>query len=66
MVRVAGSSLTADEVRSWARRQVRGSRTPDDVVFVDDLPRTPTGKVIRRHLVAELTAMSATAVDDVS
>ena len=59
VVRVAGSELTADDVRTWARQQVRGSRTPDDVVFVDDLPRTPTGKVVRRHLIDELTATTA-------
>jgi acyl-CoA synthetase (AMP-forming)/AMP-acid ligase II len=62
VVRVAGSELTAEEVRIWARQRVRGSRTPDDVVFVDDLPRTPTGKVVRRHLITELTAASATTV----
>lgn len=59
VIRVPGSRLSAEEVRTWARQQVRGSRTPDDVVFVDDLPRTPTGKVVRRHLVAELTATAA-------
>jgi len=59
VIRIPGSDLGADEVRSWARKQVRGSRTPDDVVFVDDLPRTPTGKVVRRQLIAELTEMSA-------
>lgn len=58
VIRTPGSDLDAGEVRSWTRKQVRGSRTPDDVVFVDDLPRTPTGKVVRRQLIAELTEMS--------
>lgn len=56
VIRTTGSNLTADEVRNWARQRVRSSRTPDDVVFVDDLPRTPLGKVVRRHLIADLTA----------
>lgn len=59
VIRVSGSRLSAEEVQAWARKQVRGSRTPDDVVFVDDLPRTTTGKVIRRHLVADLVPTPA-------
>ena len=31
---------------------VRGSRTPDRVVFRDGLPTTATGKVLRRQVVA--------------
>ena len=29
---------------------LRGSRTPDRVVFREELPTTPTGKVLRRDL----------------
>ncbi|MCD2109499.1 acyl--CoA ligase [Rhodococcus rhodochrous] len=46
----------ADAIRTWCRERLRGSRTPDDVVFVDDLPRTPTGKLVRRDLVEQVTA----------
>ena len=38
------------------RGQLRGSRTPDKVVFRAELPTNATGKVLRRELVAELTA----------
>jgi acyl-CoA synthetase (AMP-forming)/AMP-acid ligase II len=34
---------------------LRGSRTPDRVVFRDELPTNATGKVLRRELVVELT-----------
>jgi acyl-CoA synthetase (AMP-forming)/AMP-acid ligase II len=47
--------LTADGVRQWARTRLRGSRTPDDIYFVDELPLTTTGKVIRSALVEQLT-----------
>ncbi|OBB43660.1 fatty acid--CoA ligase family protein [Mycobacterium sp. 852002-51961_SCH5331710] len=45
-----------DELREHVRRQLRGSRTPDRVVFRDELPTNATGKVLRRELIAELTA----------
>lgn len=46
----------AESIRNWCRERLRGSRTPDDVVFVDELPRTPTGKLVRRDLVERITA----------
>lgn len=45
-----------DELREHVRRQLRGSRTPDRIVFRDELPTNATGKVLRRELIAELTA----------
>ena len=42
------------ELRTFARGQLRGSRTPDRVVIVPELPYTPTGKLLRRELPALL------------
>lgn len=42
-----------EELREHVRAQLRGSRTPDRVVFRDELPATPTGKVLRRQLSEE-------------
>jgi acyl-CoA synthetase (AMP-forming)/AMP-acid ligase II len=39
---------SADEIRQWVRRRLRSSRVPDQVVFVDELPYTDTGKLLRR------------------
>jgi acyl-CoA synthetase (AMP-forming)/AMP-acid ligase II len=47
------------ELRSWVRERLRGSRTPDCVVFVEEFPTTPTGKVVRRDLVALVAQPSA-------
>jgi acyl-CoA synthetase (AMP-forming)/AMP-acid ligase II len=44
------------------RGLLRGSRTPDEVAFRDELPQTPTGKILRRHLVAELAAQTPAGV----
>lgn len=44
----------AEDLRSYVRSQLRGSRTPDRVVFREELPTNATGKVLRRELVSEL------------
>jgi acyl-CoA synthetase (AMP-forming)/AMP-acid ligase II len=56
---------TADEqiLRAHVRDRLRGSRTPDDIVFRADLPRTPTGKVLRRRLVQELGEVPASVAE---
>ena len=38
-------------------RVLRGSRTPDRVVFRDELPTNATGKVLRREIVEELAPL---------
>ncbi|MEU5755895.1 AMP-binding protein [Streptomyces sp. NPDC047829] len=43
-----------EEVRAFAKERLRSSKTPDTVVFRTELPRTATGKLLRRTLVAEL------------
>jgi acyl-CoA synthetase (AMP-forming)/AMP-acid ligase II len=49
-----GARPSPDELRDHVRKSLRGSRTPDRIVFRDELPTTPTGKVLRRDLVDEL------------
>lgn len=50
-----GASVSADEIRAWVRERLRGSKTPDEVIFRPELPHTDTGKLLRRQLLAELT-----------
>jgi long-chain acyl-CoA synthetase len=52
----AGAEPDPEELREHVRKHLRGSRTPDRVVFRDKLPTTPTGKVLRRELIATLAA----------
>jgi acyl-coenzyme A synthetase/AMP-(fatty) acid ligase len=51
---VARPGTSAEELAAFVRERLRGSRTPDEIVFRDELPQTDTGKVQRRALVAQL------------
>jgi len=42
--------VDADEIEQWARRQLAGFKVPKDVVFVDELPKGGTGKVLKHLL----------------
>ena len=47
------------EVRQWVRDRLRSSKTPDAIVFRAELPKTETGKLLRRTLLAELETTHA-------
>lgn len=53
-----GTSPDADDVRSFARRSLRSSKTPDTVTFAAELPFTETGKLLRRAVRADILAAS--------
>ena len=59
VVPAEGANPDPDDLREHVRKSLRGSRTPDRVVFREELPTTPTGKVLRRELVAEFTRSTA-------
>jgi fatty-acyl-CoA synthase len=45
-----GASMTADQLKDHVRSNLAGYKVPRDVVFVDELPRNATGKVLKREL----------------
>jgi acyl-CoA synthetase (AMP-forming)/AMP-acid ligase II len=51
-----GVAPDTEEIRAFVRASLRGSRTPDEIVARRELPYTPTGKLLRRDIVAELTS----------
>jgi long-chain acyl-CoA synthetase len=59
VVPAVGADPDAEELREHVRKNLRGSRTPDRVVFRDELPTNATGKVLRREIVEELRAAPA-------
>ncbi|HEY6798940.1 MAG TPA: long-chain fatty acid--CoA ligase [Kineosporiaceae bacterium] len=50
------AATTAEELTEYVRVRLRSSKTPDSMVFLPELPRTPTGKLLRRQLVSDLLA----------
>jgi fatty-acyl-CoA synthase len=44
------ASLSEKDVKDYVKKNLAGYKAPRDVVFVDDLPRTSTGKVLKREL----------------
>ena len=51
-----GATVDAAEVQAFARRSLRGSKTPEIVTFAASLPFTETGKLLRRVVQACLLA----------
>jgi acyl-CoA synthetase (AMP-forming)/AMP-acid ligase II len=45
-----GTTPDPDDLREHVRKSLRGSRTPDRVVFRDELPTNATGKILRREI----------------
>ncbi|MET8978795.1 long-chain fatty acid--CoA ligase [Streptomyces sp. NPDC004539] len=50
----AGAAADGDGLRDAVRAVLRGSRTPDRIVCWPELPRTATGKLVRREIVEAL------------
>ncbi|HYM58139.1 MAG TPA: acyl-CoA synthetase [Solirubrobacteraceae bacterium] len=47
---VERSKLSADDVKQYVKSNLAGYKVPRDVEFVKELPRTSTGKVLKREL----------------
>jgi acyl-CoA synthetase (AMP-forming)/AMP-acid ligase II len=53
-----------EAIRRFVKDRLRSSKTPDSVLIRDELPRTDTGKLLRRTLLAELTEPDAPDAPD--
>jgi long-chain acyl-CoA synthetase len=51
-----GTSPDPDELIAFARERLAGYKLPRSIDFVDELPRTPSGKVLKRDLRARYAA----------
>jgi fatty-acyl-CoA synthase/long-chain acyl-CoA synthetase len=50
VVRSPGSSLTGEEITAFAREHLAGYKVPRSVEFTGELPRTGSGKLLKRQL----------------
>lgn len=49
-VRAPGTGITDEELIAYLRERLARYKLPREIVFVAEIPRTPTGKVLRRRL----------------
>ncbi|MGZ5348296.1 MAG: AMP-binding protein [Solirubrobacterales bacterium] len=48
-----GKDVSEDELKSHVKQNLAGYKVPREVVFIDELPRNATGKVLKRDLAGE-------------
>jgi len=46
----SGANLPEDEAKDYVKQNLAGYKAPREVVFIDELPRNSTGKVLKREL----------------
>jgi fatty-acyl-CoA synthase len=56
VVKREGASITEDEVREYVKDNLARYKVPREVVFVDELPRNATGKVLKRELAESVSS----------
>ncbi len=55
-----GASLSADDIRTYLRQSLAGYQVPKVIEFMDELPKSPVGKILKKDLRAAWDAkMSA-------
>jgi long-chain acyl-CoA synthetase len=57
---VAREPITADEVKAYCKERLAIYKVPERVVFVEGLPYSDTGKVVRRQLVELIESRAGT------
>ena len=50
VVTSGGKEISEDEVRSYVKENLARYKVPRDIEFLDELPRNPTGKVLKKDL----------------
>ncbi|BBZ11011.1 long-chain-fatty-acid--CoA ligase FadD2 [Mycobacterium branderi] len=50
VVKKEGADIDEDTVKKYVRDQLARYKVPREVIFLDELPRNPTGKILKREL----------------
>ena len=50
VVRKDGAALTEDAIKDYVRNHLARYKVPREVIFLAELPRNPTGKILKREL----------------
>jgi fatty-acyl-CoA synthase len=59
VVPTEGAEVSGDELKAHVKANLASFKTPREIVFVDELPRNATGKVLKRELQAREASTSA-------
>ncbi|OLP03583.1 acyl-CoA synthetase [Mycolicibacterium porcinum] len=50
VVKAEGADLDEDTIKTYVKEHLARYKVPREVVFLDELPRNPTGKILKREL----------------
>ncbi len=50
VVKTEGAHIDEDDIKNYVREHLARYKVPREVIFLDELPRNPTGKVLKREL----------------
>ena len=50
VVKTPGAKINADNVISFCRERLTAYKVPKDITFIDELPKSAVGKILRREL----------------
>lgn len=45
-----GANITAEDIKSLCKKELASFKMPKGIIFVDSIPKTPTGKILKREL----------------
>jgi acyl-CoA synthetase (AMP-forming)/AMP-acid ligase II len=63
VIPAAGRDESEEDLIAWCHRELAGFKRPERIVFVDELPHTSTGKLMRRRLLDTVFAAQPSGVD---
>ena len=47
------NEISVQEIIDWCKSKLAGYKIPSEIIFIDKIPRTGVGKILRRTLIAE-------------
>ncbi len=50
VVKAEGATVDEDAIKAYVRDNLARYKVPREVIFIDELPRNPTGKILKREL----------------
>lgn len=50
VVKQDGASIGEDDIKTYVKEHLARYKVPREVIFLDELPRNPTGKILKREL----------------